>query len=366
MPQDIFNFLNTQKDDDGWLSFEHFLNIVQHHPLWGYYGRGQVKLGKGGDFYTAPTLSPLFGETIADFIAPVLSNSGGDILELGAGQGDLAEQIISQWGTSFSHRCYYILETSAALIARQKARLSHFSQIIWLESLPTKFVGVIIANEVLDSVPFRLYRLNKKKWFERGVKIEGNQLQWLDKPPRDTAHHRLLNKHFPDHYQTELSLQAEALLRSLAIILKQGMILIGDYGTDHAEYYHPQRTMGTMRCYYQQKLDDDPLSNIGNKDITAHIDFTAMANAGIDAGCQLLAYLPQTQFLVQAGILQRLSVVSKTDNRVNYLKQLAPVQKILSPAEMGNTIKWMIFCKKIDKKLLDNFFMFPHDNRHHL
>ncbi len=364
MKNTIFEILNADKDSRGWLSFEQFMSIVQHHPIYGYYGRGQVQIGKDGDFYTAPTLSPLFGETIAMFIEPILQNHRGNILELGAGQGDLAEQILSQWSNLYSDRRYYILELSPALTIRQQQRLAKFNQVVWIQQLPTAFVGAIIANEVFDSVPFRLYRKNKKQWFERGVRIEGEKLAWQDTIASDDTHQPLLKKKLADGYQTEISPQADALMHSLVDALKAGIIVIGDYGSDENNYYHPHRSMGTMRCYHQQTTDNDPLNNIGNKDITAHINFTAIANAGINAGSQLLGYMTQMQFLAQAGITERLSTLHDSTTQIRYWQQLAMVQKILSPTEMGETIKWMVFAKKIDTKKLDDFF--SNDSRHHL
>lgn len=353
----LYAALADAADHTQWLSFEQFLSITQHHPLWGYYGSGRVRFGEAGDFYTAPTLSPLFGKTLANFIQPFIADSGGGILELGAGDGALASQILGSWqGGAPPH--YNILETSAPLASQQRRRLAGHANVRWLNRLPDNFAGVIIANEVLDSVPFRLYQYQSGSWQERGVQVKGGQLTWQNKPPRDQLHEHLLNlPNLPDGYLTELSPQAVALAAALAHTLKSGVILLADYGSDFTQYYHPQRAMGSLRCYAKQQVDYLPLENIGSKDITAHVDFSAIAHRTVAADCQLLTYTTQTHFLLQAGIEQCLPHPPSPPS-AEYFRQVGAVQKLVSPAEMGESIKWLL----LGKALLvgwQNYFSLP-------
>ncbi|MDM5147653.1 SAM-dependent methyltransferase [Candidatus Persebacteraceae bacterium Df01] len=336
-------------DVNGWLRFDEYLNIALHHPQVGYYGGGKVRFGTAGDFVTAPVLSPLFGQSLAQQIAEVLRCVGGDVLELGAGDGQLAIDIMPMLqAASISHR-YHILETSAALRARQASRLP--ASVQWLSSLPESFCGVIIANEVLDAVPFRLFAKHSGKWLERGVTIKKSTLHWQNRPADDDAvRQRLQNLALPDDYETEVNPRAEGLVRTLAQTLKAGAIFIIDYGFGRNEYYHPQRARGTMMCHRAHHSDTEPLHCPGEKDITTHVDFTAIAEAGLDGGATLAGYTTQANFLINNGITDLLAAADNTD-AVAWTKLAAGAQKLLAPHEMGELFKCIAFGKDISLPL---------------
>lgn len=335
------------QEHGSWLPFDAFLHIVLHHPHTGYYGSGRVQLGKGGDFYTAPQLSPLFAQVLAQAFTPLLH--GGDMLELGAGDGTLAEQLLHAL-PPHTLRHYYILETSPALAARQRKRLATFPQVQWCTTLPTQHDGVILANEVLDCVPFRLLTRADGSWRERGVVQHGDTFAFARRDladASDTAHLPPL----PDGYESEFSPQATALTQALATCLRRGLVLLADYGFPRAEYYHPQRAQGTMLCYRQQRVDADPLQQVGEKDITAHIDFTAIAEAGLAGGAEVAGFVTQAQGLINGGITALLARCGDGSGDAAYLRAAAGAQKLLAPQEMGELIKWMGLSKGLTAPL---------------
>lgn len=356
---------------DGWMRFDDFLQIALHHPQHGYYGSGRVRFGSEGDFDTAPTITPLFGETIANIIAPILqalqtSENGGDILELGAGDGHLAEQICTALRRHHpalaARTTYTILETAAPLRTRQQERLARLDggqNIRWVSTLPPAKTqrGVIIANEVLDCVPFRLFHNvdtgNGNEWSECGVVINENKsesedgsaaalLTWCDRPPAagDTLLATLpAAATLPAGYTTEASEQAPALCCALCESLEAGIVLLGDYGFSHRTYYHPQRSGGTMLCHHRHRTDANPLANVGNKDITAHVNWTAIATAGHAAGLHLAGYTAQAHFLLNGGILDGIAHLPPTSKQ--YAQATAAIHRLTAPHEMGESIKWL-------------------------
>ena len=330
----------------GWLPFDRYLQIILHHPRVGYYGGGNVRFGDGGDFYTAPVMSPLFGEVVAGQAAQVLEKCGGGLLELGGGDGHLAEQILSALPPSVP---YAILETSAPLRARQQQRLRRFGgRVVWLDALPDSHCGVILANEVLDCLPFRLFIKRQESWQERGVGESNGTLIWQERPPTDSVWQRLADlplvaAPLADGYQTEISPQAEALTATLTHLLSRGCLLFFDYGFGRAEYYHPQRAGGTMMCHRKQRADADPLADAGDKDVTAHVDFSAIATAATDAGGRLDGYATLANFLINGGILDLLKRHIGDD--LLYARHAAAANKLLAPQEMGELFKCIAFSK---------------------
>ena len=326
----------------GWISFEQYLDCVLHHPQAGFYGSGRVQLGAAGDFITAPCLSPLFGQTLARQAAQIIAHSDAYILELGGGNGDLAAAILTQLRADGIACRYAILETSAALRQRQAQTLADFS-VEWPDSLPAAFSGLIIANEVLDAIPFGLFVKRNSNWLQRGVTDE-NALQWQERPPEDDVIRRRLDSlNLPNGYQTEAAPRAEALTRTLCERLQNGAAIFVDYGFGRAEYYHPQRSSGTMMCHRQQRADTDPLAAPGEKDITAHLDFTAIADAGLDGGTQLAGYTTQAHFLLNCGITDLLQ--AQVTPGALYAKLAAGAHKLLAPHEMGELFKVIAFVK---------------------
>jgi len=331
-----------------WISFARYMELVLHEPGLGYYAGGASKLGAGGDFVTAPELSPLFGRALARQIAQLLA-PGEALLEFGAGSGLLAEILLSELeGVN-----YEILETSPELRDRQQKRLG--SRVQWLDQLPQRFRGVMLANEVLDAMPVHALAWTRAAILERGVCANEGQLAWSDRPatgPVLAAAERLeLDIPPSGRYESELALFARAWMRSLGRFLERGAILVIDYGFPAREYFHPQRGMGTLACHYRHHVHGDPFFLPGLQDVTAHVDFSALARAASDAGLELLGYATQAQFLVNCGITDLLAQENPADAR-RYLPAAAAAQKLLSPSEMGELFKVLAVGKGVLLPLL--------------
>ncbi|MPS49159.1 SAM-dependent methyltransferase [Methylobacillus sp.] len=334
-------------DAGGWISFARYMELALYAPGLGYYSAGAQKFGAAGDFVTAPEMTPLFGQTLARQVMAVLTQTGGSILELGAGRGKLAAVMLEelQLANALPER-YEILEVSAGLRSVQQQYLQSvlapalYARVAWLDSLPEAFTGVVLANEVLDAVPVHLVRKEKAGWQELGVALnqEGN-LMLASRPLVDAGLVSGIEVlALPEHYQTETSPAARALVASLAQCLQEGVLLFIDYGFPRAEYYHPQRHQGTLMCHYRHYAHQDPLLYPGLQDLTAHVDFSAVAEAGIGNGLHLLGYCTQAQFLINCGITELMSRVPAHD-LMRYAPLASAAQKLLSPAEMGELFK---------------------------
>ncbi len=328
-----------------WLSFARYMELALYAPGLGYYSAGARKLGTEGDFVTAPELSPLFGRALARQAAQVLKESGGDILELGAGSGKLAVDLLGELETQGTlPGRYRILDVSADLRQRQEERLASrlphlMDRVEWLDELPQRFTGLILGNEVLDALPAHLVAWRGGKIFERGVALKDGEFAWEDRPADDPALLAAAEKiAAPDDYLSEICLAAPALAGSLAERLERGAMLFLDYGFGTAEYYHPQRRQGTLMCHYRHHAHGDPFYLPGLQDITAHVDFSAVATAGVDTGLDFLGYTSQAHFLINCGITDLLAQVPAEDAAA-YLPLARQAQKLLSPAEMGELFK---------------------------
>ncbi len=337
-----------------WMSFARFMELALYAPGLGYYSAGLEKFGEGGDFVTAPEISSLFGRTLARQIAEILAETGGDILELGAGSGKLAvDVLLALERLDCLPEHYFILEISASLRERQKTQSlpPHLAQkIVWLDALPASFNGVILGNEVLDALPAHLVFQSEGKLFERGVTEVNGHLVWQDKPLASGALFEAAQAlNLPPNYLTEINLVASGLIASLADCLQRGIMLWLDYGFPRSEYYHPQRDSGTLMCHYRHYAHADPLINLGLQDITAHVDFSAVAQAA--SGLELLGYATQAQFLINCGITDLLAETLPEDVAA-YMPQVAAVQKLLSPAEMGELFKIIALGKNIGTPLM--------------
>ena len=334
---------------DGWIPFAQFMEAALYAPGLGYYAAGATKLGAAGDFVTAPEMTPLFGRTLAHALAPVLRETGGAVLELGAGSGRLAVDVLGELERLDALPAgYCILEVSADLRARQQQRLRrelpHLAdRVQWLDALPPHFSGVILGNEVLDALPVELIHWTEDAPMRRGVILEGEHFAWQDRPITDPvlrARADALN--LAPGYLSEINLAANALIAALAQCLDHGLILMIDYGFGESEYYHPQRHMGTLRAHYRHHALDDPFYLPGLCDLTAHVDFSAVARVGDAAGLGLAGYASQANFLINAGLTDLLMQISPTDAAA-YLPQANAVQRLVSPAEMGDLFKVIAF-----------------------
>ena len=328
----------------GWLPFDRFMAMALYEPGLGYYANQSPKFGQmpagvagqGSDFVTAPELSPLFGHTLARQVAQALVATGTDELwEFGAGTGALALQVLDALAAMGQPpRRYTIVDLSGSLRERQRETLAaHGAVVRWADALPDTFEGVVLGNEVLDAMPVQLlHRVGGQAggvWHERGVALDdGGALVWAERP---TPLRPPLDIEGPHDYLTEIHPQAEAFIRTLADRLQRGAAFFIDYGFPEAEYYHPQRHMGTLICHRAHQSDDDPLADVGEKDITAHVNFTGIALAAQDAGMRVLGYTSQGRFLINAGLLE---VAKDAGPREN-----AMLGKLVNEHEMGELFK---------------------------
>jgi len=351
----------------GWISFEQFMNLALYAPGMGYYSSGATKLGSAGDFVTAPEISPLFGRTLAQQILQISQQiKHADILEFGAGSGKLALDLLLELEKSDAlPGKYFILEVSAELRQRQQTlftdKAPHLVHLIeWLEQLPDQFTGTILANEVLDAMPVHIVKWDNNVLFERGVTWQNNTFSWQDRPINNTElnHNasQLTPQINPDNnltysYVSEINLTANHFMHSLTSILQQGVILLIDYGFGRSEYYHPQRDQGTLMCHYRHHAHDDPFYLPGLQDITSHVDFSAITQAAENTGLPLLGYTTQAYFLINCGITGILAQTPAEDTR-NFLPQSSQLQKLISPAEMGELFKVIAFGKDFSEPLI--------------
>lgn len=337
-----------------WISFARYMEMVLYEPGLGYYAAGSAKLGPGGDFVTAPELGPLFAQTLARQVAEVLERTGGSILELGAGSGALAEGLLAELSrTGAGPPAYSIIEPSAELRERQRRRVG--AGATWLDRLPEQFRGVVIANEVADALPVHALAWTDRGLMERGV-CEGEcGLAWADREARGAVAEaaREIEVDVPQsgRYESEIGLAAQAWIASLAERLEAGALLVFDYGFTRREFYHPQRSMGTLMCHYRHRAHGDVFLHPGLQDVTAHVDFTALAEAATHAGCDVLGYSAQAPFLVNCGITDVLSRLDAQDV-ARYAPRAAEAQMLLSPAEMGELFKVIAFGRGIAAPLL--------------
>ncbi len=341
----------------GWIPFSRFMELALYAPGLGYYTAGARKFGEAGDFITAPELSALFGRTVARQLVEVMQASTPHILELGAGSGKLALDILGELEKLGAlPESYSILEVSADLRERQQAllreKLPHLAaRVHWLDNLPEKISGAVIGNEVLDALPVHLLYWSAGSVFERGVATQEDRFIWQDRLPENQALQDIAQTfNVPDDYLTEISPAARGLIASLCERMSKGALLFIDYGFGAREYYHPQRARGTLMCHYRHHSHDDPFYLPGLQDITAHVDFTAIAEAAIDHGAHFLGYSSQAYFLLNNGITDLLGEVSPQDVKA-YAPLSAQVQKLTSPAEMGELFKVIALGKEIDTPL---------------
>lgn len=333
----------------GWLSFADYMDLVLYAPGLGYYAAGARKFGAAGDFITAPELGSLFARALARVARSVLETlGGGTILELGGGTGALAADLLDALRASPPQR-YLILEVSADLRERQAATLAARvpelrSRVTWLDHLPERpFQGVLIANEVLDALPVERFGIRDGRVLQWGVGVRGAGFAWAHRPaPAALAGavrriEGLLGAGFPEGYSSEICPGLPSWMSGMAGLVEQGLALLVDYGCSRREYYQPERMDGTLACHYRHRLHADPFLLPGLQDITAWVDFTAAAQAGLDAGMSLAAYSTQAHFLLAAGLLDEAdSAGPDGPAAVSRSRQLG---QLLMPGQMGEYFK---------------------------
>ena len=328
------------REAGGWLPFNRFMALALYEPGLGYYANSAPKFGhlpqgrdgQGSDFVTAPELTPLFGQTLARQVAQVLQATGTDeVWEFGAGSGALAAQLLDALAALGQlPRRYTIVDLSGSLRERQRATLAaHAERVRWVDALPEAMHGVVLGNEVLDAMPVQLLARTGGVWHERGVALDATgALAWADRPTALRPPPAIEGDH---DYLTEIHPQAEAFVRTLAERLQRGAAFFLDYGFPEVEYYHPQRHMGTLICHRAHRSDSDPLSDLGQKDITAHVNFTGIALAAQDAGMDVIGYTSQGRFLINCGLLDLARDAGAREN--------AMMQKLVNEHEMGELFK---------------------------
>jgi len=325
------------REGGNWMSFARYMALALHAPGLGYYAGGAAKFGAAGDFVTAPEIGSLFARTLARQVADLL-RPGDAVLEFGAGSGALAAALGEALKALGVRAEYLILETSAELAERQRARLR--TSVRWVDTLPEAFSGVMIANEVLDAMPAHALAWTPQGVLERGVCLDLGQLAWCERPASGEvlAAAQALKIEAGERYEFELNLAARAWLRTVAGQLARGVLLVIDYGFPVHELYHPQRSRGTLMCHYRHRAHGDPFYLPGLQDITTHVDFSALARVAEASGIEVLGYANQAQFLVNCGIADLLGAVDASDAR-RYAPLAAEAQMLLSPAEMGELFK---------------------------
>jgi SAM-dependent MidA family methyltransferase len=345
----------------GWIPFADYMGEVLYAPGLGYYSAGAQKFGAAGDFVTAPELTPLFGRALASQLTQVLGEvPAAEILELGPGSGRLASDVLpamAERGAAPAR--YLLLEVGAELRERQRERLSSavpglLDRVEWVDTLPERWRGAVIANEVLDAVPPHLVHRRGEAWLERGVGLAPDgRFALADRPLAAGPLREAAASRFPAEgdYLSEINPAAEALVLTLAQRCERGVMLIIDYGFPAAEYYHPQRSSGTLMAHYRHHSLADPLILPGLADLTAHVDFSAIARAGVAGGMRLAGYATQARFLLNCGLLEELQRCGDPRS-ARYLREASAAQKLTSPAEMGELFKVLAFARGVEAELV--------------
>ncbi len=327
------------------MPFDRFMSLALYAPGLGYYSRGDQQFGArpedGSDFITAPELSPLFGRALARQVAQALAATGTDeVWEFGAGSGILAAQLLATLGElGCPPQRYTIVDVSGTLRERQRQTLQAkvpqwADRVVWADRLPDQLSGVIVGNEVLDAMPVKLISFDGSQWQERGVAVDGDAFVWADRasdlrPPDD------VDGPFVPGTVTELQQQGEAFVQTLAGVLQRGAAFFIDYGFPEREYFHSQRVGGTLMCHRAHRSDDNPLVEVGDKDITAHVNFTGIALAAQDAGLDVLGYTSQAHFLINCGITDDLQGLQTDADR----PARSAAQLLMLEHEMGELFK---------------------------
>jgi SAM-dependent MidA family methyltransferase len=330
----------------GSVPFSRFMELALYAPGLGYYVAAAQKFGAAGDFITAPESFPLFGRCLARAAREVLDRlDGGAILEIGAGSGGLAAALLGELAAGGRPpSSYYILELSADLRERQARTIEQavpalFGRVHWLDQLPRAgFRGLVLANEVLDAMPVERFRIDRDGVRRATVTWRDGRFAWADEPAPAPVVARAAALHLAPGYVSEIGLAAEAWVRSIGERIAAGVLLIIDYGFPRPEFYHPDRATGTLMCHYRHRAHSDPLVLTGLQDITAHVDFTAVAEAGADVGLSLLGYTSQAAFLIGSG-LDDIGRASNPGDVRAHLALTEQIKKLTLPHEMGELYK---------------------------
>ena len=353
----------------GWMPFSRYMEMALYEPGMGYYSAGAHKLGAGGDFTTAPELSPLFGAAIVETLLPILEGLKAQglptqILEFGAGTGKLAESILTRFhDLGFSLDRYDIIEISPDLAQRQEERLKQVveklalsTQSNWLSSLPNNFKGIILANEVIDAIPCDAIIFQNGFWYQQGVAVIDGKLTWSVGQPVEQSllPDALLNGNFSEGYLTELHPPANAWMRQVANHLDTGLFLTFDYGFPESEYYHAQRLEGTLMAHHRHHAIQDPFHLPGLCDLTTHVEWSQIARSALEEKVDDVYLSNQASYLLDAGIGDIALEIGDPSKPETFLPISNSLQKLLSEAEMGELFKVFAFSKKLSEILPDH------------
>lgn len=343
----------------GAIPFSRFMDLALYAPQLGYYSAGQHKFGITGDFVTAPELGPVFAQCLARQCAQIQALlQSANILEAGAGSGTLAADLLLELERLGQlPRQYLILEISNSLRARQEQTLADkaphlLGRVRWIDRLPAAgWRGIVMGNELLDAMPVERFRIHNETVQSLMVGWENNHFVWREQPASSAVLERIAPLQLQQNYVSEIGFAAEGWVRSVADLLQQGVILLIDYGFPRHEFFHPERRDGTLMCHYRHHAHSDPLIRVGLQDITAHVDFSAIAKAGIESGLELLGYNSQAMFLLGCGLDEIAAGVDQSDPR-SYLQFTHAVKKLTLPHEMGELFKVIALGRGIETSLI--------------
>ena len=349
----LCQLIQNEIQEKGDIPFSRFMELALYAPNLGYYANGRLKIGQAGDFITAPTLSPLFAQTLAQQLKPLLPEVGGVIYEFGAGTGVLAADLLNALESSLY--TYYIVEVSAQLAEQQRQHIAEYApefldKVVWLAQLPERFEGILIGNEVLDAMPIERIRHNESnKWQRAYVSQEIDEFILKYQETDDENIVQAALQYFPDNtpYTSELHLTQYAFIQTLAQKLTRGAMIWIDYGFDAAQYYHPQRNDGTLIGHHRHHSIHDPFYRVGLSDLTSHVNFSDIADAACTNGLDLIGYTTQANFLFNLGILERLGQQYPEADSVEYIRTAASVHQLTAQHEMGELFKVIAFGKNI-------------------
>lgn len=346
----------------GRIGFDRFMDLCLYAPGLGYYVAGARKFGEDGDFVTAPEISTLFGRCLARQCAQVLAETGtGDLFEFGAGTGAMAADILTELERlDCLPQRYLILELSPDLRARQHETLQRrvpglVHLVHWLEQLPAAgFRGVVLANEVLDAMPVQRFRVESGEVREQFVRWEDDRfVAFWDSPPTNGLVHAVqaLGTELNDGFESELNLRAESWVQGLGAMVAAGAVILIDYGYPRSEYYYRERDAGTLMCHYRHRAHPDPLLWPGLQDITAHVDFTAIAEAGLEAGFEISGYTTQAYFLMGCGLDAMLAEIDPGDVDI-HMRLVQEIRRLTLPTEMGERFKVLGLTRGLQQPLI--------------
>lgn len=349
------------------IPFSEFMNDVLYHPKEGYYCRPNISIGKEGDFITAPELSPLFAACVAHSLKPIFLKNEvpKSILEIGAGRGTFAFQLLkslSEQGIILDE--YILCDRSESLIQYQKKLLSTLNlptHIRWVSNLPKSFSGVIFANELFDAIPCERFKIEKNEkgeiqYLKQMISYSNHQFFSVFKNTFDEKTRSIIQaldaKYvFPLDYQSEILTQANDYLEKIIQLLKKGLFIFFDYGQDEKQYYHANRSSGTLRCFYQHQVHGDFLLNLGEQDLTVDVNFTNLAYLGIQHGLSLLGYTTQAGFLLENQLLDFAKARMQEQSEIENFQMQQAIKLLTLPTEMGEKIKCMAFARDIETKI---------------